>query len=374
MLLIEVSNNRQNNLNLLRFLSATAVLFSHSFAISTGLPSAEPLRSQTGMTLGSIAVDVFFLVSGFLVTASIFKSQSAVDFIVARILRIFPGLLVMLTMTVFGFGLIFTRIPINDYLTSGMTYTYFIKCLTLIFGVEYQLPGVFEDNPFRMAVNGSLWTLPYEVTMYGILVVVWLIFRAIRPQNKNLLGFFCIVAMLISGSYIIFRSFYSAGIQEIRFAWLFYMFFVGVSAFVFRSYIKLSTKILCTLIFLLLAAIQIAKPAFLLIYMVSIWYIVFYLAYIPNGFIRRYNVIGDFSYGIYIYAFPIQQSVVALVPDISSLNLFVWSGIVTLGFAMLSWVAVEKQALSIKVRTIGLLMTRLGYKRRGAVWERTAGV
>lgn len=74
MYLADFAKGRDNNLTLLRIIAATAVLFSHSFVLSNGDPNTEPLRTWLGMTTGTIAVDVFFLVSGFLVTASISKS------------------------------------------------------------------------------------------------------------------------------------------------------------------------------------------------------------------------------------------------------------------------------------------------------------
>ena len=82
-----VTSGRDNNFNLIRFCAAFAVLISHSFAIATGSGSAEPMRHTLGLTWAYIAVDVFFLTSGFLVTASLISRQSAVGFAWARALR-----------------------------------------------------------------------------------------------------------------------------------------------------------------------------------------------------------------------------------------------------------------------------------------------
>ena len=72
------------------------------------------------------------------------------------------------------------------------------------------------------------------------------------------------------------------------------------------------------------------------------------LAYIPSGAIRGFNKYGDYSYGMYIYAFPIQQSVAALIPGISVLAMIVISFIITFILAFISWHVVEKKMLKYK--------------------------
>jgi peptidoglycan/LPS O-acetylase OafA/YrhL len=165
---------RNNNLNFLRMAAAYAVLVSHSFAIATGKPEAEPLRESLGITLGTISVDVFFIASGLLVSSSLLKKGDLLYFVLARVLRIYPALVVMAIFTTFFLGAAVTTEPIGEYLRSTETYKYFIRVSLVVFGVPQNLPGVFADNPYKYAVNGSLWTLPYEIKMYEILVVIWL--------------------------------------------------------------------------------------------------------------------------------------------------------------------------------------------------------
>lgn len=103
-----MSNLHENNFNLLRALAAFLVLFSHSYAL-TGSSSSEPLRMLLGMTFGSVAVDVFFVISGFLVCGSLLRRQSAIEFMKGRLLRIFPALLVMVGLTVLLLGPLVTN-------------------------------------------------------------------------------------------------------------------------------------------------------------------------------------------------------------------------------------------------------------------------
>ena len=122
--LADFTEGRDNNFNLIRIVAALVVLITHSFALAAGTSAAEPFQKSLGMTTGSIAVDAFFITSGFLVTASLSKRRSVLDFVVARALRIFPALLVMLLLTVFGIGVFFTSMPVQGYLAAYKTYFY----------------------------------------------------------------------------------------------------------------------------------------------------------------------------------------------------------------------------------------------------------
>ncbi|QPK63849.1 acyltransferase [Methylomonas sp. LL1] len=297
MKLSNYSQGRDNNFNLIRIVAALAVLVTHSFALATGTGDAEPLQRTLGMTMGSIAVDVFFIASGFLVTSSLLNRQSIIEFIWARVLRIFPALLMMLLLTVFVLGTLFTSLRTLIYLSSLKTYIYLVKCATLFTGVAYELPGVFYNNPYNSAVNGSLWTMPHEVRMYAILALVWLTLRII-PKFR-LIGFKIIVVSFasVAGIYILARHFYfHSGSQFYK---LFYMFFVGSTFYILREYIVLTRWLFWFLIIVLSVATS-NIDAFFIAYLFSIAYILFYLAYVPSGFIRIYNQLGDYSYGIYI--------------------------------------------------------------------------
>ena len=193
MTLSNYTQGRDNNFNLIRIMAALAVLVTHSFALAIGTGAAEPFRDSLGMTMGTIAVDIFFVTSGFLVTGSLLTRHSALEFLWARTLRVFPALLVMLLLTVFGLGPLVTSWPLSAYLTDAGTYGYLLKCATLVSGVQYNLPGVFADNPFKSAVNGSLWSLPYEIRMYAIVVMVWLVFRRIqRVGGRAFFNRYCV--------------------------------------------------------------------------------------------------------------------------------------------------------------------------------------
>lgn len=222
MKLSNFTEGRDNNFNLIRIIAALSVLVSHSFTLSVGTTDAAPFVGAIGISLGSIAVDCFFITSGLLVTASLLKRQNIIDFLWARTLRIFPALVIMLCLTVFGLGVFFTSMPLGSYLTDFATYKYFFKCATLIAGVSYTLPGVFDGNPFDNSVNGSLWTMPFEVRMYIILVFTWAVLQTIRKISSNIFGIAIIVFTTTSGAALLLSELSFE--HESKFLRLFYMF------------------------------------------------------------------------------------------------------------------------------------------------------
>lgn len=352
MLLSIHTSNRDNNFTLLRFIASFLVLYTHSFSLKIGVIDVEPMRQTLGMSLGDIAVDIFFITSGFLITSSYINRGNVVAFIWARILRIYPALIVAMTFCVFVIGLWFTNLNMSDYLLHPDTYKYFFKNIMLFFGVEYYLPGVFQDVPYEGAVNGSLWTLPFEVRMYAILAIVLTVVVCLRKKVKFLtfknvslfLGIFSIL-FLILNHYIDILPFESVFVE--KFIRLFAMFFVGTMFYIWREYIILSYKWFFILLFILLLSIIYIK-AYFLVYTLALPYLILFLSYVPAGTIRKFNHLGDYSYGMYIYAFPIQQSLVALYPNISIMNMVIFSFIFTLVLSILSWHLVEKKFLKLK--------------------------
>ena len=125
------------------------------------------------------------------------------------------------------------------------------------------------------------------------------------------------------------------------------MFFMGSSFYFLQDKIQINSKTGMLLI-ATLAISTINKDTFFLAYTLFLAYIVFYLAYIPKGMIRNFNKLGDYSYGIYIYAFPIQQIIAASVPEVSIWKMIGLSFTGTLLMAYLSWELIEERAIKLK--------------------------
>lgn len=338
---------RDNNFTLIRFLAAAAVLVSHSYALSTGNPAIEPLRAWLGLSMGDLAVGVFFLTSGFLVSGSLLSRRSVARFAVARALRIYPAMVVSVALTVLAVGVWFSTWPLHAYLSSGQTWRYIAMNSILVTGIEYRLPGAFEHTPIRLAVNGSLWSLPYELAMYLLLVVVW--FGLARLTIRPLERFPLAMAVIFVLSMCVAVS--GAGVPRVDpVVWpLMALFFAGSCLFAFRQRVVLDSRIFAAA--LLLTGASMAVPsAFGVVYLLTMPYLVLYLAYARGGFLRNFNRAGDYSYGMYIYAYPVQQSLAATFPGIPPLSMLAASFAITLTLAAASWHWIEKRALALKAR------------------------
>jgi len=163
-------------------IAATSVLVSHAYPITQGPSAVEPLKNWIGISLGYVAVDVFFVVSGLLVAQSWERSGGVVKYTTARTLRIFPALVVMLLLTVTVLGPAVTVLPIWIYVSAPKTWSYLPHNLSLL-KMQYSLPGVFFDQPFGPSVNGALWTLFHEVGCYVVLAGLGCIGAFRRPRT-----------------------------------------------------------------------------------------------------------------------------------------------------------------------------------------------
>jgi peptidoglycan/LPS O-acetylase OafA/YrhL len=242
--------------------------------------------------------------------------------------------------------MLFTTNLISEYLLNPRTLRFLFKNSTLFFDVQYDLPGVFKNLPYKNIVNGSLWTLPIEVRMYTYLAIIGSICVYSKKWfGKNLTKIvFLSIAIIALAAHIInhFESYTSN-----PFFRLFSMFFIGTAFYVYRSKIIISYKVaMISIVALVLSTNH--KDLFFVIYVICLPYLVFFFAYTPSGKLKYFNRAGDYSYGIYIYAFPVQQSISATLPSISVHSLMFISLIITFVLAYLSWHFIEKKCLKFK--------------------------
>lgn len=340
MLLKDLAKGRDNNLNLIRMVAASAVLITHCFALYYGSGDAEPLRKSLGMTLGAMSVDFFFVASGFLVTASLIAKNNLREFALARILRIYPGLITAILISTLICGLFFSTLSFGSFLASTKTWVYIIKCSTLVGGAGFQLPGVFESNPYRAAVNGSLWTMPYEVWMYISLGTIWFLFTRVihaRIGTKQVLY----VTACGAAALAILHS------QNKAF-WLIYMFYSGASLKAAQDRIPIKLGFAVAILSVLAATAALSHEAFRVTYLLGAPYLVICAAFAPIQAIKAYNKLPDISYGTYIYAFPVQQGLIATLPSLTLGQYLACSLFMTWILAYLSWILIEKRSLALK--------------------------
>ncbi len=252
-----------------------------------------------------------------------------------------PALAVVLLLTVLVLGPLVTTLPLADYARRPETLTYVPRNLSLALG-QSGLPGVFGDNPYPRAINGSLWTLFFEVACYGgvMLVGVLGVLRS-RLGMGIALGLFVLVYLAVTLTPL--RA--AAPDRLLSLLRLGLPFAIGTGFYVWRARLVLHPGLLLGLAGLtLLAWNSVLYPA---LFVLSLCYVVFLLAYLPGGLLRRYNRRGDYSYGTYVYAFPVQQLVVFLFHPMNPLVNIAIALPVTLALAVLSWTWVERPALAL---------------------------
>jgi len=343
--LSEYAVGRDNNFTLLRFSAAMTVLFAHSVAVLGLPPEREFFFNRLGFSLGEMGLDMLFVTSGFLVTASLVGRQNLIAYLWARILRVYPGMWVMLVLTVFVLAPALTTLPRGEYYTSPSTWEYFRKCATLISGVRYSLPGVFESVPLKNEFNGSLWTMPVEVRMYLYLAAIWVAFAVMPALRVKAMRFVlpisaaALLAIVLS-SRLLAGAANGANIRV-------FMFLYGSSLYLWRERIPVGPWLLVAI----LAALALAsfnKTVFFVVYVACLAPLVLHLVYVPGGRIRSFNDWGDYSYGVYIYAFPVQQTLALTFPAMSLAAMMASSAVVSVAIAILSWKLIEERALAMK--------------------------
>ena len=336
-----------NNFSLVRIVMALAVLVSHGFFLHSGLTSMEPLVAWTGYSLGEHAVQVFFFLSGILVAQSFDRSGGLLDFTAARVLRIFPGLIVCVLIAAFVIGPAATNLPFAVYLTSPDVLKYVLRTASLATG-SATLPGVFESAPAAGLVNMSLWTLKYEVVCYAGLALAGcagLFKTAWRPYAIAALAVFVAVLFIEPAKSI---AQYTA-VDNMRY---FAVFFAsGVLAYLLRSVLVIHGGVLAVLLALFVATIGtrfgvLGAAAFL-------GYATLYVARWPLAALRALSNRYDISFGIYIYACPIQQLLIGHFPEAGAVALILFAIAVTLPVALLSWLLIERPALRARRRVAG---------------------
>lgn len=332
---------RSNSFDLLRLAAATAVIVNHQFLV---LGRPEPQIFDAG-GLGFFAVLVFFGLSGGLITRSWERDPRVKSFLFKRCLRIFPALVAVVTLTVLVVGPAFTSLAVREYFFNAMTWKYF-RCAILWPGHSW-LPGVFGTNPYPHAVNASLWTLPIEFALYLSVLVGGIIGIL---QRRNLVS---LVVLLLSilASAVSFH--HNSFIRDISL--LSYMFWWGAWLRINVQSRKPVDKINLALGLAALVVMAAASPyslarTGLVLFASSLVWMASKIQF-GDRITRR---IGDLSYGVYVYAFPVQQSLVAAYGKeaFSYWGFLAMSCAITYALALFSWHVVEKRFIRMKTNPV----------------------
>jgi peptidoglycan/LPS O-acetylase OafA/YrhL len=299
-----------------------------------------------GLGAGDLGVDVFFFISGFLVIKS-FLGKSIAQFVWARCMRIFPGLWVSSVLLVLAAGLFFSPLPAMEFWSRHDTLTYLARNATMLPGIGCQETLPYALNAKDAAFNTSLWTLPHELQMYMLLAALGLLGGLRFPLivgSVALIGAAAVVANKLFGIEAL-------ALDRARFL---YFFFSGASAYLLRDRLVLSWRWFVAGIVVMLAVIAASSNHVLRQAALAgvLPYLVLWLAYVPKRFVRGFNRAGDYSYGIYIYALPIQLALFATTVGSQPIANFTLTMLIVLLIAAASWHWLESRALRIPVPAV----------------------
>jgi peptidoglycan/LPS O-acetylase OafA/YrhL len=333
-----------NNFTLLRLIAALFVVVSHSYFL-TGNEVSEPLyaTSQGKIILSDIGLYIFFFTSGYLVTSSLFYASSLRQFVYKRILRIYPALIVAVLITVFIIGPIVTIVSFTDYIFTKQTWLYLITITG--FKIEFLLPGVF-NNPsfFSNGVNGSLWSIALELKLYCLLLLISI---CSNKNNRVLFSIITSVIILLCLFGIVYNVSFTTPFIDHKILKVIACFFIG-SCFKTIAFKRYFVKIGLIILLLVMLTSNIFQVSFSKgIVEIFIVCLSTYLFATTKRLVLPLQT--DISYGIYIYAFPVQQALF----QYSNFTMGVaWHFIATLAItiliAFISWKFIEQPALALK--------------------------
>ncbi|OAT70318.1 acyltransferase [Mycobacteroides immunogenum] len=331
---------RNNALNAWRLLLATEVILFHSFQLTDRLPSRAVLQ-----LLFSVGVDGFFALSGFLITASWLRNPHIRDYLLARALRILPGYYIVLIVTAFVFAplsvVIQGRSPL-DILGSFAPVDYVLKNIALL-QLQFDVAGTPLHVLYPGRWNGSLWSLIFEVACYLAVAALGVLGLAHRRWVSPVIlvlatfGALALPPLTVPGLWTLPQLAVRTAI----------MFAAGAVLYHWRDVIPAKWSLVAVSVAVVLASSML--PDYRVVAALPLAYAVVVSGVLIKN--ERLNLKTDLSYGVYVYAFPIQQLLaVAGLARLNPVAFFVISTVVTLVPALLSWFLVEKRALALKTR------------------------
>lgn len=331
--------HRSNGFDILRILAAAMVIFGHAYPLT-----GHVAPGLFGNGVQTIGVKTFFVISGYLITRSWQSDPNLARFWSKRALRIMPGLIAICLFTALLAGPLLTQLPLVDYFNNHRMIAYFWN---IALYPEYSLPGVFGSNTYPNAVNGSLWSLPVEVAMYcGVPLLI---------GHYRLSARFAVPAMAVA---LIIASIYFVrvappsnppviwGTSLISVLDAAYYFYAGATVAVLRldrfSNIFAAVAIFIAAAWLVNGAIsgEIALAC-------ALPYLAISAGKIKIALLRPLDG-HDYSYGLYLYGFLVQQTVVHFFGAQSALFNAAVSLPITAALAAVSWRLIEKRSLMMK--------------------------
>jgi peptidoglycan/LPS O-acetylase OafA/YrhL len=336
-----------NNLDFVRVICAMVVIAGHSYKMLPLHGHQEPLHAFVGFThMASLAVKIFFFISGMLVTNSLLEQRSVIAFVVSRIFRVMPGLLLVLLVTSFVIGPLVTHLPPNKYFSVPQVYSYVYK--NLLFQTQYYLPGVFENNTWPRYVNASLWTLRIEVKCYLLLLMLYILARG-RRVLYNLF-----VLLVVTDALLQLRI---IGVGQTSILNLLpFSFALGVFVAVNKERLRFNNLLPCLLLAVTMVLWHVPHINEMMLIVSSCVLVV--LAS-QNEYVQKIAIKHDISYGMYIWSFVVQQTIICIGGAHQNLYVYMLQSILLsciMGYV--SYLTVEHRAISYGKKLRATLMKK----------------
>ena len=339
----------------LRIGLAMSVVIWHSLETSYADGTSVRVWYQARCVV-SLILPMFFALSGFLICGSLIRTKSVLVFLTHRALRLVPALFVEIILSALILGVLLSTFPHEVYFQSKQFYQYF---LNIVGDIHFFLPGVFLTNPVPGIVNKSLWTIPYELECYISVVVIFVLGLA-----KRRLLFTGLVVLGIFANQLLIDFQQSPMLQNIGppGRLLLFSFLTGLLLFLWRDRVSLSRIGLgCALVASLLL---LSSPYTMLLAAIPVAYLTAWLGMTTP---KRIPLLmqGDYSYGLYLFAYPLQQTYSYLFPGERHWWLNAgWGIVLGLLYAMFSWHCVEKQVLGRRKHIVAAVEDLAGLPTR----------
>lgn len=330
----------KNNFDFLRLLFALSILFNH-FGELINNPIYWPISSP-------MAVSGFFIISGFLITKSYYRSASLKEYYIKRIKRIVPAYVIIVIACAIGLS-IFSNLPFSIYFTSNSFFKYLLANLGFLNFIQPTLPGVFTSNP-DASVNGALWTIKVEIALYLCVPVFAELIRRIKPKWIV----FVTIYLVSFGFILLMNHLYDKNgnviysILDRQFLGQLTYFVSGMLLLFYFDFFQRNIKWFLSLAILVLIiklgfdnnnVIKFLFPISFCIIIISIAY-----HFKPLNNVAKY---GDISYGVYLFHYPIIQ----IFYSVGLFKQYLWAGFVlclltVIICAFFSWHLLEKRILN----------------------------
>lgn len=339
---------KSNNFTAMRILFALFVLYGHALMIPLGLPYEGSWAVSVDFIV-QCALDGFFILSGYMITASAMKSRDLGRYANARFFRIFPGLIATVLVLWLVVGPLFTTLPMTEYWASSQTWLFPLKLISQIDPMA-GLPGVFDASPMGENMNGPLWTIRYELMAY-LGVGVLMLFGLYR-QNAHVLVWTALT--LVFGMLVETFGYRGIGEETIgtlaRFA---PAFMVGAAFHAGRRYLRLTPVFAGLAILAAIATHHLPIGWMMLDIALAASYLLIGYARIPGRIGEQVRNVEDVSYGIYILHWPLGMMAFSLMPGLTTteLAMIMFPLAVITGWGLR--VLVEKPAMALRARMSG---------------------